>query len=129
MNIVTKEEILTRANHGLTMGRLRQFILANPQIDDNAPILCERVQDKYYEEHGWEVYLVEGYNYFATKRMNDRMDEEIERRKNGEERQYEKIENPEDYKVELTDDLKEQFHPGWCITKQEDDLVLIYMHY
>lgn len=131
MNILTKEKLKERNNHGLTMKELRNFVNSNPQIEDETPVLCERIQDSYFDkENGWEVYLVEGYWWYSMEELNKNMDEEIIRREKGKKQQYPKIENPLTHKVEMTDELKEQFFPSWCITKENDDsVVLIYNHY
>jgi hypothetical protein len=64
------------------------------------------------------------------EKLNKNMDEELIRREKGKKQQYPKIENPLSHKVEMTDELKEQFFPSWCITKEEDNsAVLICNHY
>jgi hypothetical protein len=45
-------------------------------------------------------------------------------------KQYPKIKTPIAHKVKMTDELKEQFHPIWYITKEKDNsAVLICNHY
>ena len=149
MNKYTKEELINDKSHGLTMGELAEFVYKNPQIPRDAKVLIERVEDVYFEgvgisgmnsvkgilpkgakADGWKVLPVEGENYCNAKDFNDAMLQEMEDRKNGEESQYPKIENPEEYIVELTDKLKEQFFPAWCISKENDDsIVYIFNHY
>ncbi len=148
MNKITKEELLNSTAHGLTMKDLRRFINNNPQISDDAPVMVERVEDKYFngvdisgmqgdsgvlpkgsKSEGWKVLLVEGYGYWNASQFNDKMYKEIENRKLGKGEYSEKL-NPKEAIVELTDDLKEQFFPSFCITKSTDDrLVYIYNHY
>jgi hypothetical protein len=95
MNILTKEKLKERNNHGLTMKELRNFVENNPQIKDATPVLCERIEDLYFDkENGWEVYLVKGEWWNTMKEMNKNMDEEIIRRKKKLKKQYPKIENP-----------------------------------
>lgn len=138
MNKYTKEELISAKFDCLTMGDLTEFVYNNPQIPRDTKILVERVTDNYFdgfgfggkEVEGWKVLPVKGEHYYNEKRLNDDMAQEIKDRKNGKEKQYPKIENPEDYIVELTDDLKEQFFPAWCITKDnEEDFIYIYNHY
>lgn len=131
MNILTKEKLKERNNHGLTMKELRNFVINNPQIEDATPVLCERIEDVYFDkENGWDVYLVEGYWWDSMEKLNKNMDEEIIRREKRLKKQYPKIENPLTHKVEMTDELKEQFFPSWCITKEQDNsAVLICNHY
>lgn len=138
MNIITREELLSKTHHRLTMGALRKFVLNNPDILDTAPVMCERIEDSYFnprewaggKSEGWRVLLEEGENYHSMKKLNQNMEEEIIRREKGEELQYPKIQNPEEYKVELTDDLKDQYFESWCISKSKDNrIVYICNHY
>ena len=149
MNKYTKQGLVEAKFQGLTMGDLAEFVYKNPQIPRDAKVLIERIEDIYFEgvdisgmnstkgilpkgskSDGWKVLLVEGENYYNTKNFNEVMLQEIEDRKNGKESNYPKIDNPNDYIVELTDNFKEQFFPAWCISKENDDsLVYIFNHY
>ena len=57
MKVITKEEI--KEYLGLTVGELKEFINKH-NLPDDAKVLIERVEDKYYENHGWGVYLKDG---------------------------------------------------------------------
>ena len=149
MNKYTKEELIEAKFQGLTMGDLAEFVYKNPQIPRDAKVLVERIQDVYFEgvdisgmnsakgilpkgskSEGWKVLPVKGENYYNTKNFNEVMIQEVEDRKNGKESQYPKIDNPNDYIIELSDDCKEQFFPAWCISKENDDsIVYIFNHY
>lgn len=138
MEVISKEELLNRKFDSLTMKDLRRFILENPQMEDSTPVMVQRIEDIYFEGrdwnggrvNGWKVYLVEGEFWYSMERLNENMEEEIKNRKDGGEWQYPKIENPEEHKVEMSDGLKEQFHSSFCITKENDDsVILIYNHY
>lgn len=131
MNILTKEKLKDFNNHGLTMKELRKFVNDNPQIEDTTPVLCERIEDSYFNKNnGWGVYLVKGEWWYNMQKLNEDMDEEVIRRKKGKKKQYPQIEDPLKHKVEMTDELKEQFFPSWCITKEADNSVIfIYNHY
>ena len=54
-------EDLSRYEDYLTVGRLKKFLENNPDLPDDALVLTQRVEDKYYEENGWGVVLKEGY--------------------------------------------------------------------
>lgn len=113
----------------LTIGKLRKFLQEHPELPDDALVLSQRVEDVYYEQHGWGVVLKEGDHYNTVKTHNIRMEEEIYRRKNGEHPKYD-IEDPSQYIQELTDDLKDQYHPVFSCTKYKDDENLyLYLHY
>ena len=137
MNTYEKQELIDAKFDTLTMKDLRKFVAKNPQIKDNTKVLVERIEDVYFEGKewnnkqidGWKVFLVEGYNYWNTSDFNEKMREEIKNREI-EKGKYSKKLNPQEAIVELTDDLKEQFHPASCITKDNnEDFVYIYNHY
>lgn len=54
-NRTTKEELLNGTFPCMTVGRLLDFIQEN-NVPREAIVLCERVEDVYFEEHGWKVY-------------------------------------------------------------------------
>ena len=130
MEKLTKEQILKR-ECGLTIGELKKFLEENKDLPDDSPILVERVEDKYFSNNGWGVYLKEGDFYNQTKNFNENMLKEIELRKKGEESEYESIEDPNKYITELTDDLKVQYFPTWCCVRynDEDNILFIDCHY
>jgi len=49
MNKYTKEELLKAKFDTLTMKDLRRFVNSNPQIKDSTRVLCERIEDTYFE--------------------------------------------------------------------------------
>lgn|SRR5574343_77240 len=63
---LTKEEI--QSGWHLTVGKLKMF-LEEYKLSDDAPILIQRVEDFYYENNNWGVYLKEDYqtNYAISK--------------------------------------------------------------
>ena len=130
MNKMTKEKVLGM-NHFLTAGDLIKFIQEN-QIPMNAPVMIQRVEDVYYEEHGWGSYLKKGEHYWNADSLNNNMKEEIDRRARGEEAEYPRIKDPIDFMTELEDDrLMEQYHPAWCCVgyKDDTDMLFIDLHY
>ena len=57
------------------------------------------------------------------------MEEEIRRRKNGEHPKYD-LDDPSQHIQELTDDLKDQYHPVFCCMKyKDDDNLYLDLHY
>jgi len=104
MNTYTKEELINSPFHSLTMKDLRRFVNGNPQIKNDTKVLCQRVEDIYFngsefrgnEIDGWKVYLVDNDIYYGIE----------------------------------PDEEKDQFFPSFCITKENDDsLIYIYNHY
>lgn len=140
MKVISKEQLLTKykKSDGLKMKDLREFIEKNKDISDDAPVMCERIEDSYFDGRefngervdGWDVYLVSDYWYYSAKRMNENMEQEILDRAAGKEPQYPKIENPQEYIIELTDDLKNQYFHSWCINHdKEKEIVFIHNNY
>ena len=126
---VIEIEDLSRYKDYLTVGRLKKFLEQHPELPDDALVLTQRVEDRYYEKNGWGVVLKEGYHYHMSKENNIRMEEEIHRRKNGEHPKYD-MEDPSKFIEELTDDLKEQYHPAWsCLKYKDDDNLYLDLHY
>ena len=41
----------------LTVGKLRKYLEQHPELPDDANVLIQRVEDKYYEKNGWGVVL------------------------------------------------------------------------
>jgi len=75
------------------------------------------------------VVLKEGDHYHMVKTHNIRMEEEIRRRKNGEHPKYD-LDDPSQHIQELTDDLKDQYHPVFCCMKyKDDDNLYLDLHY
>ena len=122
-----RQELINSRVHGLTMKELREFVTKNPQIKNNTKVLIERIEDKYFKINGWQTLLVKGEQYYNTEEFNKKMLQEIKDRKQGK-GEYQKQLNPQDAIVELTNDLKEQFFPAWCISKDKD-FVYIFNHY
>ena len=134
---MTKEQLLSKTNHSLRMKDLREFIEKNKEMDDNAPVIVERVEDSYFKERewngnvigGWDVLKVEGYHYHSSLEWNMKMQEEVDRREAGLEPEYE-LENPLEHifgEKEL-EEMKEQFYQPHCITTDKE-IVYIYSHY
>ena len=60
MNIkeISKEDLKQYVCY-LTVGELKKC-LNESNLKDDALVMIERVEDVYYEKHGWRVYLKEG---------------------------------------------------------------------
>lgn len=53
----------------LTVGKLKDF-LNRYNLPDDANVVIQRVEDVYYEKHGWGVYLKKSENTFYDKNGN-----------------------------------------------------------
>jgi len=138
MKTISKEDLLEKSKrtHGLNMKELREFVEDNPDISDDAPVMCERVTDFYFNKsefrgqliEGWEVYLTRGMSIYNIEYHNKNMRQEILDRAAGKEPQYPGIENPEI--MEITDEDMDQYHHSHCITAdKEKEIVFIHNHY
>lgn len=54
MEVLSKQGVNSYLHH-LTVGDLKRFLSEN-KLPDNAKVLIERIEDRYYEEGGWAVY-------------------------------------------------------------------------
>lgn len=97
---ITKEDLTNGYDYFLTVGQLKKF-LDKHQLPDQAKVVVQRVEDRYFEGNNWGVYLKEGDNTF--KDDNGVIDEET----------------------------LSQYHPAFCCVKynDEDDVLFIDMHY
>lgn len=52
---ITKEELKGKYKDFLTVGDLKKFLEKN-NLPDDAPVLAQRVEDRYFEKCDWSVY-------------------------------------------------------------------------
>jgi hypothetical protein len=126
--ILSKEDLAGYSNN-LTVGDLKKFIEKH-NLPDDAKVMIQRVEDKYFEKNDWGVYLKEGYWYHTASQLNENMKAEAQRRELGMEPEY-SVKDPWSQVVEIDDTLKEQYHPAWgCVRYGDDtDLLFIDLHY
>lgn len=105
---MTKENLLKDTSNTLRMKDLRRFVEANKEMSDETPCVIERVEDKYFENNGWDVLLKEGEHYHRAV-------------------DYNKTERQIFAEKEL-EELKEQFYQPHCITTDKE-IIYIYSHY
>lgn len=97
---ITKEELKNSYEDFLTVGDLKEFLYKH-NFPNDTKILIQRVEDVYYEKHGWGVYLKEGEYSFTDDNSN------------------------------LDKESLSQYHPAWGCVKynDEDDVMFINLHY
>lgn len=150
MNNKPKEHF-TKMPHVLKIKDIKKFLEKNQDLDDEAIVMIERIGDRYFDgiditglmtidgiapqgtkTEGWPVYLIEGETYHSVKKFEEDMIKEVEIIKAGGERQYPRIENPEE-KIGCNnwDELKDQYQVGNCFWRYPDqnDLVFLAIHY
>jgi hypothetical protein len=100
MKEITKEQLVSEYDYYLTVGKLKDF-LSRHDFPDDAKVLVQRVEDIYYENHGWGVYLKE--SEFPL---------------------YDEFGKPDPKSMN-------QYHPAWACVKysEEDNDLFIDMHY
>lgn len=136
---MTKEDLLNKPNHSLRMKDIREFVENNKDLEDDAPVIVERVEDSYFQERpwhdgttigGWDVLKVEGYHYHNSLEWNKRMQEEIDRRERREEPEYGNDLNSLEaiFGEKELEEMKEQFYQPHCITTDKE-IIYIYSHY
>lgn len=153
MRELTKEELLKYRKGGyLTVGKLKE-IIAKYDYPDDAIIVVERVEDKYYEggvdisgcggclespdgiyppgsrSGEWGVYLKDGDSYRECKKHNQRIDSGHYLDKE----QFPDIkpENLKKYTEEELHLMKTQYHPVWspAVYFDEKDILFLDLHY
>lgn len=99
---ITKRELVDKYASALTVGELKEF-LNKHDLPDTAKVVVQRVEDVYYDELGWGVYLKEGEYSVRDETGN------------------------------AIEDSLEQYSPAWCCVKyndeDEDDILFIDLHY
>jgi len=125
---LTKKELKSYKGF-CTVGDLLKFIKEN-QIPDNALVLCQRVEDVYYEESNWGVYLKEGESTWECKAWN----KNIKNKKYLNERPKLKeiINELEPFTEKQIKESMEQYHPVWSpvlYNDDKDDFLFLDLHY
>lgn len=107
MKKISKEDLLARLNCGhLTVGDLKKFLVEH-NIPDDAIVLSQRVEDVYFDNLNWRVYLKETYE---TERYRRKF--------------------PEISQEEI-DQASSQYVPVWCPVFYSDDpdILFLDLHY
>lgn len=113
MNTFTKEHLLEQGKdrHCLTVGELKKF-LAEHDMSDDAPVLIQRVEDKYYE--GLDISGMRGPNGIiptGSKASGWKV--------------YPKVQGF------VNDTYQTQYTPAWCCVyyKEDKEILFIDLHY
>ena len=114
--------------HYLTVGRLKEF-LNEHDLPDDALVVTQRVEDHYYENNNWGVYLKEGESTYYAKQKN----KDIKSGKYFDKENYPDA-KPEDMKPYTDEEIRktmEQYTPVWCCVRYPDDKDILFLdlHY
>lgn len=123
-------------NDYCTVGDLKKF-LEKHNLPDNAKILLQRVEDKYFEagnvhpqSSAWETIKKEGLFYHQAIERN----EKIVNGEYNDKEQYPLLDEESIKAMYISEEeletLKEQFVVAWCPVKYEnDDNLYFHAHY
>ena len=120
----TPEEIREKYEDYCTVGQLKEILKKN-SIPDDAKIFIQRVEDGYFDEHGWGTVKKEGDMYCTEKRMIDKA------RPGGEFHDKEKYPDMDEKTIKGIldsekdlDELKEEYVPAWypCVFEGDDNI-------
>lgn len=116
MEELTKEDLLrdkkNKVDH-LTVGELKKFI-SEYNLSNDAIVMCERVEDVYFEKHGWKTYPKFGYETWLCTEHN----KDIDSGKYLDKEQYPDLDPIEDadfftkYTDEEIKESMDQYHPA-----------------
>ncbi len=67
-----QQNIQSSAYHNLKLKDLRKLVADTYSMDENTPVLVERVEDKYFEKNGWDTYkALDGLNYSSRMDLKE----------------------------------------------------------
>lgn len=97
--------------HHLTVGDLLKFI-KNNNIPDHAPVFMQRVEDVYFEKHGWTTENMPGFHYRQPEYS---------------------MEDPAAHIASQEDlnQMMEKYYQAWCpvFYKDEPEVLFLDAHY
>lgn len=123
-------------NDYCTVGDLKKF-LEKHNLPDDAKILLQRVEDKYFEaskihpqSSAWESIKKEGLFYYQAVERNKK----IESGEFNDKEQYPLLDEEKIKEIYMSEEelelLKEQFVVAWCPVKYDnDDNLYFHAHY
>lgn len=129
----SKEDVFKHVHEHKTVGGLKEHIEKN-NIPDSAIVMVQRIEDKYYENNNWNVYLKEGDFSYQMRIHNERIN-------NGEfaredypkmtDEQFAKFITP--YSEGEIKNACDQYTPIWCPVNYSDedskDFLFLDLHY
>ncbi len=123
---ISKEELF-KYEHYLTVGKIKEF-LNKYDLSDDSMVVVQRIEDFYYENNGWSVYLKEGESYWHCERWNeDIKGDYLDTKK------YPRLVGKE-LKLFTEEQMKQsmcQYSPIWsCVRYNDDkDILFLDLHY
>lgn len=131
MNKIEKTDLEKYRKSYLTVGRLRK-LLDNSDLEDDALVMIERVEDVYFEEHSWKVYPKDSNLCEWIREVNRKMQDDIGGRERGEVSRFPDLDDPSKH-ITTEEELKDyqnQYHPAFSAFMYTDEKELfINLHY
>ena len=121
--VLSKEDVL-KYNHFLTVGELKKF-LNEHDLPDKSPVMIQRIEDVYYENHNWGVFLKMGESANREIQWNN----DIKSGKYLDKDEYPKMkkENLILSSEETIKNMMEQYTPAWSCVRYEDDKDMLFI--
>ena len=112
--------------NGFTVGDLLKYIEEH-KIPHNVPIVYQRIEDVYFEKHGWTPLLKEGESYQNAKQWN----EDIDSGKYLDKTQYPLMSDKDLKKIpeEMMDDLKDEYIAVFTPCLYDYEYLYLNAHY
>jgi hypothetical protein len=124
----SKEELKNQKDFYLTVGELKKFIEKN-NLKDESIVLIQRVEDVYYQKHGWKIYLKENEQSDFLKRHNQKIESgEYLNKENYPELESKHITPATEQEIK---EAMNHYHPAFSCVKYHDeqDFLFIDLHY
>lgn len=125
---IDKKDI-KKYSHHLTVGQLKEF-LDEHNLPDDAIVMVQRIEDRYFENNNWSVYLKEGEEFYYAIKWNKDIDSEKYHNK----KDYPNMKHPEKLKKfskKELEEMKDQYFPLFCPVyyKDDNDILFLNAHY
>lgn len=122
---IDKDDI-KKYSHHLTVGRLKEF-LDEHNLPDDAIVMVQRIEDRYFENNNWSVYLKEGEEYHNAIKWNKDIDSKKYHNKND----YPNMKHPEKLKKfskKELEEMKDQYFHLFCPVYYKDDKDILFLN-
>jgi hypothetical protein len=113
--------------HCLKLKDLRKLIENTYTMDENTPVVVERIEDFYFEKNGWDTYKGLSVFYYQGRQLREDLKKE-----NWQEDYPKLTQEQRDSIVNETeaDFYTDQFYAAWWATAdKKDNIIKIHSHY
>lgn len=114
-------------SHHLKLKDLRKLIANTYTMDENTPVLVERVEDFYFEKNGWDTYKGVSAFYYQSSQLKENL------KKDNWQEDYPDLSQEQRNSIineTEADYYTDQFYAAWYITSdKENKIIKIHSHY